>query len=315
MKRCYIPKTFYKKTAELLSECDAICTTYAAKGYTLTLRQLFYQLVATNKIENTVREYKNLGVVVTDGRYAGWLDWEHITDRVRVIQRKPRWQDVEDFVNVVAPQFAVDTWQKQLYRPEVWIEKDALIELAAEACEPLDVPYIAVKAYNSASAMWEATKRFREYRRDGQIPLILHLGDHDYTGDDCSRFLQERMTLLTDGLVELRRLALNRDQIEKYELPPQPGKQADPRFRGYLEKHQTTEVWELDALPPDVIVRIIEDGIHDVLEDDARQPYVAECVEGRELLQAVSNKWNAVKWLVHKSTVDGFQDDFQGEGL
>ena len=74
MKHCYIPKTFYKKTAELLAECDAVCTTYAKKGYTLTLRQLFYQLVATNRIENTVREYKNLGVVVTDGRYAGVLD-------------------------------------------------------------------------------------------------------------------------------------------------------------------------------------------------------------------------------------------------
>ena len=86
MKHCYIPKTFYKKTAELLAECDAVCTTYAKKGYTLTLRQLFYQLVATNRIENTVREYKNLGVVVTDGRYAGVLDWEHITDRVRVGQ-------------------------------------------------------------------------------------------------------------------------------------------------------------------------------------------------------------------------------------
>jgi hypothetical protein len=67
MKRCYIPKTFYKKTGDLLTECNTICTCYFEKGYTLTLRQLFYQLVATNRIENTVREYKNLGVVVTDG--------------------------------------------------------------------------------------------------------------------------------------------------------------------------------------------------------------------------------------------------------
>jgi hypothetical protein len=302
MKRCFIPKTFYKKTAELLAECDAICTMYAEKGYTLTLRQLFYQLVATNRIENTVREYKNLGVVVTDGRYAGVLDWEHITDRIRVIKRKARWQDVEDFVNSVAPQFHVDTWQEQTYRPEVWIEKDALIELAEEACEPLDIPYVAVKAYNSASAMWEAAKRFREYQRDGQMPLILHLGDHDYTGDDCSRFLQERMELLTGGAVELNRLALNASQIEKYELPPQPGKQSDPRFKGYLAKHHTTEVWELDALRPDVIVEIIENGIRRVLDEDVRQPYLAEAAEGRELLQTVSDKWSEVKRLVQKST-------------
>jgi hypothetical protein len=116
------------------------------------------------------------------------------------------------------------------------------------------------------------------------------------------------MELLTDGPVELNRLALNADQIEKYELPPQPGKQSDPRFKGYLAKHKTTEVWELDALRPDVIVEIIENGIRQALDDDSRQPYIAVAAEGRELLQAVSDKWSEVKWLVSKSTIDDFQE-------
>jgi hypothetical protein len=309
MKKCYIPKRFYSKTAQLLEECNAICTSYFERGYTLTLRQLFYQLVATNRIANTVREYKNLGVVVTDGRYAGVLDWEHITDRVRVIKAKPRWQDVEDFINSVGPQFHVDTWQDQNIRPEVWIEKDALIELAEEACEPLDIPYVAVKAYNSASAMWEAAKRFREYVWHGQTPLILHLGDHDYTGVDCSRFLQQRMELLIGSEVQLKRLALNADQIKHYELPPQPGKQSDPRFTGYVERHRTTQVWELDALAPNVIVKIIEDGIRKEMHEGARQPYLAQAADGREVLQAVSDNWDRVKWLVAKSTIDDFQDE------
>lgn len=306
MKRCYIPKTFYKKTAELLAECDSLCTMYARKGYTLTLRQLFYQLVATNRIENTVREYKNLGVVVTDGRYAGVLDWEHITDRVRVIQQTPRWESVEDLLIATADQFNIDTWATQPYRPEVWIEKDALIELAKEACDAFDIPFVAVKAYNSASAMWEATKRFREYVRSGQRPLILHLGDHDYTGDDCSRFLQERMELMTGSPVELRRLALNIDQIEKYELPPQPGKHSDPRFKGYFAKHSTTDVWELDALAPDIIVKIIEDGIRSVLDPELRQVFVAEAAMGRNQLRKTAKNWEHVKQSI--STMVDFDD-------
>ena len=64
----------------------------------------------------------------------------------------------------------------------MWIDKDALIELAANVCGPLDVPFIAVKAYNSKSALWEARKRFMEYIRDGQTPVILHLGDHAHRG-------------------------------------------------------------------------------------------------------------------------------------
>jgi len=114
------------------------------------------------------------------------------------------------------------------------------------------------------------------------------------------------MELLTGEAVELRRLALNADQIEKYELPPQMGKQSDPRFKGYVEKYKTKFVWELDALAPDVIVRIIEDGIRQVMSEELRQPYVAAAVEGRELLQAVSDKWPELKRLVSKSTIVDF---------
>jgi len=291
MKAEFIPHKFYAKTASLIAECDAICTMYFQKNYTLTLRQLFYQLVTRNRIANTVKEYKNLGQLISDARYAGLIDWEHITDRVRVIQGNQHWAGPEDIIHSASETLTIDTWVGQKYRPEVWIEKDALIELARNVCEPLDIHYIAVKAYSSTSAMWDARKRFREYVRDGQTPLILHLGDHDYTGDDCSRHLKERMELLTEHPVELRRLALNRDQIDKYDLPPQPGKNADPRFRGYVAKHKTTHVWELDALMPDVIERIIEDGIRQVLDEDLRSGFVAEQAEGRKLIGQVSENW------------------------
>jgi hypothetical protein len=189
---------------------------------------VFYQLVARNRIPNTDREYKNLGVNLTNGRYAGLIDWEHITDRVRVINGNNHWEGPEDIIHNASESLTIDTWVGQYYRPEVWIEKDALIELAANVCDPLDIPYVSVKAYASTSALWEARKRFREYIRDGQVPIILHLGDHDYTGDDCSRYLRDQMSLMVEHPVELRRLALNRDQIERYELPPQPGKGKDP---------------------------------------------------------------------------------------
>jgi hypothetical protein len=244
-----IPKTFYAKTSELLREIDAICTTMYGEGYTLTLRQLYYQLVSRNRIPNTDKAYTNLGNVVRDGRYAGVLDWEHITDRVRVLQELQHWHDAEDRIVHAAETHRIDTWPEQNYRIEVWIEKDALIELAANVCHVFDVPYMSVKAYSSVSALWEARKRFREYARNGQAPLILHLGDHDCTGSDCSRFLQERMEQMTNtpdlgfhAVVELRRLALNRKQIEKYELPPQPGKVKDPRFKGYLRDKGTSDV-------------------------------------------------------------------------
>ncbi len=295
MKRQFIEHTFYAKTWALLHEIDAICSMHYAKGYVLTVRQLFYQLVSRNRITNSERSYKNLIELVKNGRYAGVLDWEHIEDRVRVLRQNPHFDGPEDRINTAAEYYRIDTWQGQPYRPEVWIEKDALLEIASEPCRLLDVPYLAVKAYSSVSARWEARKRFLEYIRNGQTPVILHLGDHDSTGDDCSRFLKQDMELLTNHRIELRRLALNGDQIERYELPPNPAKTKDPRFKGYVRKHGTTSSWELDALEPEVIEDIIEKGIRDVMDEDLRMSLIAKQEAERNRLKRISHHWPDVR--------------------
>ena len=222
MKQCFRPKSFYEKNSRLITECNAICQTLYDDRYALTLRQLFYQLVSRNRIKNTEREYKNLGVLISDARYAGLIDWDHIVDRIRVLNNDygSHFTDPEDIINYFTESFRVDVWKDQDVRPEVWVEKDALIQVVANICEPLGVPYIAVKAYSSTSAQWAGRRRFRQYIRDGAKPVILHLGDHDATGVDCSRHLKEEMELLVGSPIELRRLALTPAQIEKYELPP-----------------------------------------------------------------------------------------------
>ena len=300
MKLCLKEHNFYRKQRELVAECDAICTLYAQKGYTLTIRQLYYQLVSRNRIENTEREYKNLIQVMVDARYAGLIDWQHITDRVRVLKNdySRHFENPEDAINYHAEYFSIDLWKDQDRRPEVWIEKDALIEVAANACVPLGVPYIAVKAYNSASELWQSRKRFLQYRRDGKDPVILHLGDHDSTGDDCSRLLQERMELMTGRPIELRRIALNRDQIEKYKLPPQAGKTTDPRFKGYVAKHGTSHVWELDALGPDVIESIIDGALRDYMDEDLHDEALAEQSGYQDQMRGVSDNWDEVQELI-----------------
>ena len=307
-----LPQVFQGKTQDLIRECNSICSVMKEKGYTLTVRQLFYQLVTRGKIDNTQRDYKNLINHLTNARYAGELDWDYIDDRIRVIHRNAHWDGPEERLQYAAMGYGVDTWPDQKYRPEVWIEKDALIELAENVCVRLDVPYIAVKAYGSTSALWEARKRFLAYIGEGQMPLILHLGDHDYTGVDCSRFLKERMEVMVDHPVELRRLALNPDQIAEYELPAQPGKapkpgyKGDPRHKSYFETHKKDDVWELDALDPEVIERIIEDGIRAVLDEELRQEYLDEQSEHRQGIESVAENWDDVQ--VFLADPAGFKD-------
>ena len=57
----YIDKRFNAKSRVRIRQAQEIISDYRAAGYTLTLRQLYYQFVARGLIENTERSYKNLG--------------------------------------------------------------------------------------------------------------------------------------------------------------------------------------------------------------------------------------------------------------
>ncbi len=51
------------------------------------------------------------------------------------------------------------------------------------------------------------------------------------------------------------------EQVETYNLPPQPGKAADSRSAAFVARHGTLVQVELDALAPDVLQGIYADAI------------------------------------------------------
>lgn len=73
----------------------------------------------------------------------------------------------------------------------------------------------------------------------------------------------DRLRLLSGDYVEVRRLALNYDQIEQYSPPPNPAKMTDSRADGYIEQFGRSS-WELDALEPRVISDLIDDEVYDL---------------------------------------------------
>ncbi len=83
MRERFVDKTFRPATRRMIDKANDIIAEYQRDGYTLTLRQLYYQFVARGEIENTERSYKRLGSIITDGRLAGLVDWESIEDRGR----------------------------------------------------------------------------------------------------------------------------------------------------------------------------------------------------------------------------------------
>jgi hypothetical protein len=201
----------------LIEQANGIIAEYAAQGYKLTLRQLFYAHVSRNLIANTMREYKKLGTLINDGRMAGLIDWEMIEDRTRNLQRQPSWDSPEDIIQACTDQYRRDLWENQPYYVECWIEKEALAGVFERICNELRVPFFCARGYNSQSEQWAAAQRLRhqcERRAQGKAKkaLILHFGDHDPSGIDMTRDNRERLRLfMAPHELELRRLALNMD--------------------------------------------------------------------------------------------------------
>lgn len=289
MKICYKETNFRGPSLVLIDQVNDIVDEYTAKGYDLTLRQVYYQLVSRDIIPNSERSYKNLGNIISDGRISGLIDWNAIVDRTRSLKHNSHWDSPADIISSASGQFAVDKWEGQEYYVEVWVEKEALAGIVGSVCSKIDVSYFSCRGYVSQSEMWTAAQRLI---KDDRQSVILHLGDHDPSGKDMSRDIVDRLEMFGADVI-FERIALNYDQIRLYSPPPNPTKVTDSRCHNYMREFGS-ECWELDALKPEVIERLINSKVDEYLDKDLYSERKSEENTGKRLLKSVSCDWRDI---------------------
>lgn len=286
---------FRQSSLDLIKLVNQVIQEYQAQGYELTLRQAYYQLVARGYIPNNERSYKNIGNLINDGRLAGLIDWYAITDRTRNLRGNSHWDTPAEVIESAKHSYRLDKWEGQPNYVEVWVEKDALVDVVGQACRPLDVPFFSCRGYTSQSEMWAAAQRFIR-RDDREQRIIIHLGDHDPSGIDMTRDIQERLEMFGADVM-VKRVALTMEQIDFYTPPPNPAKLTDSRCWGYIQRFGN-ESWELDALEPKVITDLITEQVT-MYRDDTLYQQVCdqERREKRELQLLCDNYSEAVSFL------------------
>lgn len=262
MKKMFREKTFGVDALARIQECDDILEDYQNQGYRLTLRQLYYQLVTKNVIENTERSYKNLGTLVSDARLAGLLDWDAMEDRGRTADVPFSYDDTTQLINTfksAARHFTLPQWRGQENYVELWVEKDALSGVLEPLAQKHHVPLMVNKGYSSQSAMYAAAERINDAMEtyEHEYATILYLGDHDPSGEDMVRDIRERLEMFAERRVEVIKVALTMKQVRQYNPPPNPAKITDSRAKAYIEQHGNKS-WEVDALPPRVLGSLID---------------------------------------------------------
>lgn len=290
-KETYKEIRFQSKSQHLIELVNKIIIEYKQQGYELTLRQVYYQLVARGYIPNSERSYKNLGNLISDGRLAGLIDWRAIVDRTRNLRMNSHWVSPESIVESATYSYKLDRWMDQPNYVEVWVEKDALVGIVDQICDKLDVPYFSCRGYTSQSEMWSAAQRFiRQRYRSSRT--IIHLGDHDPSGIDMTRDIKERMDLF-EADVKVKRVALTMQQINKYNPPPNPTKLSDARAEEYIRKYGH-ECWELDALEPEVISNLIETEVHQLENKSITNEVAKRERQDKQRLQKICDHYDTV---------------------
>ena len=302
---------FKDETLEIVVQANTIITQYG--GVALTVRQIFYRFIGDDLLpdswrderrggtKNTPGNYKRLAKILTNARYAGLVDWDLIEDRGRGAQRARDWPSATAAVEEVAASFRLDRWRGQPFYVELWCEKAALAGTLSDIAWRYHVTLMIDKGYNSASAMKVSADRIRRScPPEAQVrPVVLYVGDHDPSGLDMVRDVRERLVEFgCPEWLDVREVALTMEQVKRYNLPPNPlkmkdGELSDSRAEAYRERHGEGS-WEVDALPPDVFKKTVEDTLKAyvdqatmdavVLEEEvvkARLRHVAAVVRGR----------------------------------
>jgi len=312
-KVLYEPRTFTAAARDVVTEAERICQDYANQGYQLTLRQLYYRFIATDAFpdsradpvsgtKNTERNYKWLGDLVSNGRIAGMIDWSHLTDR----GRRPAggdsgWDSPRDIVESSADQYGITHWDGQPEYVEAWVEKEALAEVISRPASRWDVTTFACKGYVSQSAMHDAALRLRRRTRDGRKCTIIHLGDHDPSGLDMTRDIEDRLAMFR-AVVTVDRIALNMDQVLALNPPPSPAKITDSRAADYIDRFHDPDVdepgearcWELDAIEPAALDALVDEAIRGHVDLALRQARLDREEREKAQLRALTQNWDEV---------------------
>lgn len=232
-----------RRTKEQTTELRNTITAVLAENAPMTVRQVYYQLVARQLIANNRSQYQGTSDLLVKMRQDGDVPWDHIEDRNRRPRDVGMWEDLPDFLETIRYAYRKDVWATQPCQLEVWLEKDALSGIFEDVLRPNGITLNVGRGYDGWDSIHNAAVRYG----DGSKTTVLYFGDFDPSGEDMVRSLIERLAFF-GSRPEIVKCALTMDDVRRYNLPHDFTKATDSRQAAFVERWGDVAV-ELDALP------------------------------------------------------------------
>ncbi len=226
----------------------------------VTLRQLFYRLVAAELLPNTRVAYQTLSKVTAEARRRG--AFPALVDRTRSIHRHVCFEGVADARQWLGEIYRRDRTAGQAWSIYLGVKKAGIVEQLRAWFGDLGLPVVALGGYSSQTYVDEIVRDVEGQERPA---VLIYAGDFDPSGEDIDRDFLAR----TGCFAEVVRVALSSAQVEEHGLPEQMGKSTDTRSAAFVARHGRLVQVELDALPPDVLRDLYAAAIERYWDQDA----------------------------------------------
>lgn len=218
----------------------------------VTLRQLFYRLVAAALLPNTQTAYKRLSDQTAKARRDGWFP--DLMDNGRRIHEPVTFTGPADARTFLHGLYRRDRTEHMDTSVFLGVEKATMVAQLRSWYADHGMPVLALGGYASQTYVDQVRK---DAARRDRPAVLLYAGDFDPSGEDIDRDFLKR----TRCFDRVHRVALTPDQVDAYGLPPAPGKVTDSRAAAFKARHGRLVQVELEALDPADLRRLYDNAI------------------------------------------------------
>ena len=254
-----------RRTKAEVEALDAALIEIVEQFNPATVRQVFYQAVNRNLVpKSETKGYRVVQRRLVALRESGEIPYGHIVDGTRYVHGHQRYNDLDEFTTYAAGLYRKDYWAASDVNVEVWLEKDALkgvlIPTVVNEC---GLGLHVTRGFASITYLQEAAE---DIEMDGRPTYVYVLTDFDPSGVSIAEKVEQELTERAPFCdITVERLAVNREQIERWNLPTRPTKSTDTRANKFRRVHGTDSV-ELDAIPPDLLRQLVKNAIDSHME-------------------------------------------------
>ena len=256
-----------RRSKDRMTALDAQIMAVLREDHPQSVRHVFYRMTdprLSEPVEKSDRGYRHVQSRCVKLRRAGLIPYNWIADMSRQGYFTNTYSDAGDFIRQMGGLYRADLWRDAESRCEVWAESRSIASVMLADCKDLAVDLYPCGGFTSLSFV-HAAAQFHNASPDKRPLVIVYVGDYDPAGVLIDVALQRELREHLRGDIELdfRRIGINEEQIELYELPTKPRKDGDKR-----SQHVTYSV-EAEAMPARDLRGILRLEVESLLPENA----------------------------------------------